>query len=142
MGRRAEPAGLRPLPSPVSFPPARPLHARQAVCPTNDCGGTALHMAASRAWPGMVQLLVGLGCPLGMATLAKGCATAMHVAAAEANREPAGDVLAVMRVLADAAAAAHPPVDLIAARDADQKQPLHWAAEWAGGNTVAMRFLR
>ncbi len=88
----------------------------------------------------MVQLLIHLGCPVGLTTLGDGStmssgATAMHVAAVQANCEPSDELLAVMRALADVAA------DLITARDDDGTQPLHWAADWATGKTVAMRFL-
>jgi len=127
----------------------------QVASPGNTYGGAALHMAAERAWPEMVELLIRLGCPLGLTRLGQPAqlgqpaadplpgsgATAMHVVAAEADCEPGEAEQAVMQALADAAAAAEPPLNLVTAPDDDGAQPLHWAAEWAKGKTAALNFL-
>lgn len=139
---RALPQARPPLPRRDASRRHTPPHRVQEICETrhNSCGGTALHIAASRAWPEIVQLLLGLGCPVHLRDSSRG-ATAMHHAVAEVDKRPMEEVLAVLRMLAGAAAAARPSLNLISAQDEDGKRPLHWATEWASGQAAAMEFL-
>lgn len=99
----------------------------------NDpCGRTALSAAVMLAWEGMVAVLLELGCPV---TVRDGTGNLpLHGAATEAATRSPGQLQAVMRRLLHAGAC-------ISCRAPDQKQPLHFAAEWAEGRTHVIEFL-